>query len=60
MAKFSNPKRQTSLGIPLRTYFLIKTLAKHGHRKLSQQIEFLAIEECKRQGIEIPAESQEA
>lgn len=53
-------RNQTSIGLNLRSHNLIKLLAKHGHRKLSQQIEFLAIEECKRQGIEIPAESQEA
>ena len=60
MQKSSKPKNQTSIGIPIRTYTIVKKLAEHGHRKLSQQIEILAIEECNRQGIEIPAELEGA
>lgn len=55
----NSSKRQKMLGVSLRSYQLVKLLATTGKRKLSQQIEFLAEEECKRQGIVIPAEIME-
>lgn len=53
----NNPPRQKMLGVSLRSYQMVKLLAAKEKRKLSQQIEFLAEEECKRQGIAIPTEA---
>lgn len=50
-------KTQKLLPASLRGYKLISMIAKANKRTLTAQIELLAEEECKRQGIAIPTEA---
>lgn len=52
-------KKQKLLPASLRGYKLISMIAKANRRTLTAQIEVLAEEECKRQGLPIPTETSE-
>lgn len=54
-----NQKNQKILPASLRGYKLISMIAKANRRTLTAQIEVLAEEECKRQGLTIPTETSE-
>lgn len=50
-------RNQTTIGVPLRVKTMLNRIKQVERRPQSQQIEILAEQECKRLGIEIPAEN---
>lgn len=59
MEQNKKKKKQKILPSSLRGYKLVLLIAKANKRTITAQIEVLAEEECKRQGIVIPAEIME-
>ncbi len=49
-------RNQTTIGVPLRVKVMLNRIKQVERRPQSQQLEILAEQECKRLGIEIPAE----
>ncbi|MGF0034809.1 hypothetical protein [Victivallis vadensis] len=52
-------QKQKYVAVSPHTYSIFRTISKHNKRTLKAQLELIAEEECKRQGIKIPAELEQ-
>ena len=57
--KEADMQKQKYVAVSPHTYSIFRTISKHNKRTLKAQLELIAEEECKRQGIKIPAELEQ-